>query len=83
MLPRQERIGLKQRVLGDYLLCTSNAMSCRRTSSQRSTLTAECHRQTPIEGGLPDDVDDPDAQWPGHRHNDTGLTSTPLSSGVT
>ena len=60
MLPRQERIGLEQRVLGDYLLCTGNVMAHRRTSGQRSTSTAECHRQTSTEGALPDGADDPD-----------------------
>ena len=46
-------------------------MAHRRTSGQRSTSTAECHRQTPNEGALPDGADDPDEQWPGHRHNNT------------
>ena len=71
MVPRQERIGLKQRVLGNHLLCTGSVMSYRRASGQRSTSTAECHRQTPNEGALPDGADDPDEQWPGHRHNNT------------
>ena len=71
MLPRQEQIGLKQRVLGGYLWCTGIVMFYRRTSGQRSTSTAECHRQRPIEGELPAGADDPDEQWPGHRHNNT------------
>ena len=75
MLPRQEQIGLKQRDLGDYLLCTSSVMSYRRTSGQRSTPTAECHRQIPNEGALTDGADDPDEQWPGQRHNNTSQAS--------
>ena len=71
MLPRQERIGLKQRVFGDHLLCTGNVMYYRRTPDQRSSSTAECHRQTSTEGALPHGADDPDEQWPGHCHNNT------------
>ena len=65
MLPRRERIGLEQRVLGDRMLCTGSVMSLRRTPSQHSTSTAECVRRTTIEGALPKGADDPDRQWPG------------------
>ena len=71
MLPRRERIGLEQRVLGDHLLCTGSVMSFRRTPSQRSTSTVECVRRTATEGTLPEGADDPDEQWPGHCHNNT------------
>ena len=74
MLSRRERIALKQRVLGDHLLCTCNVMSYRCTTSQRSTSTVECHRRTPNEGALPEGADDPDGQWPGHCHYNTPQT---------
>ena len=71
MLSRQERFGPEKRVLGDYLLCTGSAMAHRRTSGQRGTSTAECHRQTPNEGALSDGADDPDEHWPGHLHSNS------------
>ena len=74
MLPRRERIGLDQRVLGDNLLCTGSVMSLRRTPSQRSTSTAECVRRTATEGALPEGADDPDGQWPGHCDYNTPQT---------
>ena len=74
MLPRRERIGLEQRVLGDNLLCTGSVMSLRRTPSQRSTSTAECVRRTATEGALPEGADDPDGQWPGHCDYNTPQT---------